>query len=100
MDGDDFVFMDVATYEEERMSAREMNVEIVKWGEQVIGIELPDKVTLLVTDTDPGLKGDTAAGGSKPAKVETGATVTVPLFVNIGDKLIIDTRDGSYVSRG
>jgi elongation factor P len=64
-----------------------------------LGVELPNFVELTVTHTDPGVRGDTAQGSSKPATVETGATVSVPLFVERGDKLKIDTRTGSYVER-
>ena len=65
----------------------------------MIGIELPNTVVLVVAETEPGIKGDTASGGTKPAKMETGLMVNVPFFVNEGDKLIINTTDGSYVSR-
>jgi elongation factor P len=71
----------------------------VRWGEQIMEVELPNTVVLVVTDTDPGMKGDTATGGSKPAIVETGAQVTVPLFISIGEKIKIDTRTDQYVGR-
>ena len=64
-----------------------------------MGLELPNTVELTVTETEPGIKGDTASGGTKPATVETGLIVQVPFFVNQGDKLIINTTDSSYVSR-
>lgn len=67
--------------------------------ETVLFAELPVKVTLLVTYTEPGLKGDTATNATKPATVETGATVRVPLFINEGEKIEVDTRDGSYLNR-
>lgn len=67
---------------------------------ETLGVELPNTVTLLVTETEPGIKGDTAQGATKAATVETGYTLNVPLFVNEGDLLIINTTDGSYVSRG
>ena len=66
---------------------------------EIIGVELPNTVELEVTETEPGIKGDTASGGTKPATVETGLIVQVPFFVNQGDRLIINTTDGSYVSR-
>jgi elongation factor P len=66
---------------------------------QVIDVDLPITVIVKVVETDPGLKGDTAQGGSKPATVETGAVVSVPLFVNIGDSIQVDTRTGSYMNR-
>ena len=66
---------------------------------ETLGVELPNTVELEVTETEPGIKGDTASGGTKPATVETGLIVQVPFFVNQGDHLIINTTDGSYVSR-
>ena len=109
-DGDEYVFMDMETYEETRISPdqigdrnryikEEMEVNIVFWNDQVIDVDLPTSVILEVTDTDPGVKGDTATGGSKPATVETGAQVMVPLFISIGEKIKVDTRDGSYLGR-
>jgi elongation factor P len=76
-----------------------MEVHIMMYGGETIGIELPNTVELEVTATEPGIKGDTASGGSKPATVETGLIVQVPFFVNEGDRLIVNTTDGSYVSR-
>ena len=67
--------------------------------EQVLFTELPDHVVLLVTDTEPGIKGDTATGATKPATLESGATIKVPLFINQGDKLRVDSRIGSYIER-
>jgi len=64
-----------------------------------IGVELPNSVELTVTDTDPGLRGDTASGGTKPATLETGAVVQVPLFISIGDVIRVDTRTGQYLER-
>ena len=69
------------------------------WNGEVISVTPPNFVELEVTETDPGLKGDTAQGGAKPAMMSTGAVVRVPLFVNRGDVLRIDTRSGEYVSR-
>jgi elongation factor P len=66
---------------------------------ETIGVELPNTVELVVAETEPGIKGDTASGGTKPATLETGLIVQVPFFVNQGDKLVIDTRSGAYVSR-
>ena len=65
----------------------------------MLGVELPNTVELKVVETEPGIKGDTASGGSKPATLETGLIVQVPFFVNEGDILVINTADGSYVSR-
>ena len=67
--------------------------------EELISVELPPSVTLEVTETEPGIRGDTAKSGTKPAKVETGATFKVPLFVNTGDKIRVDTRTGQYLER-
>jgi elongation factor P len=109
-DGEEFVFMDMQTYEETRMSSdnlgdrinflkEEMEVNVIFWDDRVLEIELPTSVVLEITDTDPGVKGDTATGGTKPAIVETGAQVMVPLFIAIGEKIKVDTRDGSYLGR-
>lgn len=76
-----------------------MEVSISMYEGTPLGVELPNSVVLEVVETDPGLKGDTASGGSKPATVEGGVVVSVPLFINIGDKLLIDTRTGQYLSR-
>lgn len=76
-----------------------MVVNIVMYGNETLGVELPNTVDLIVAETEPGIKGDTASGGSKPATMETGLVVQVPFFVNQGDKLTINTTDGSYVSR-
>ena len=102
--------MDMETYEETRMNSEslgdrinflreEMEVNVIFWDEKVLEIELPTSVVLEITDTDPGVKGDTATGGTKPAIVETGAQVMVPLFISIGEKIKVDTRDGSYLGR-
>ena len=72
---------------------------VLTYGEEAISVELPAAVVLEVTDTDPWIKGDTAQGGTKPAKLETGLTVSVPLFVNNGDKVKVDTRSGEYLER-
>lgn len=109
-EGDQFVFMDMSTYEESRLTADQigdrvkylnegMEVSVVRWNEQVIEVELPNSVTLEVTETDPGVKGDTATGGTKPATVETGAQVMVPLFISRGERIKIDTRNDSYLGR-
>jgi elongation factor P len=73
--------------------------QVTLWNDDPIAVTPPNFVELEVTETDPGLKGDTAQGGTKPATLTTGATIKVPLFVNIGDVLRIDTRTGDYVSR-
>jgi elongation factor P len=109
-DGDQYVFMDMETFDEARLNPdqlgdrvkflkEEMSVNILFWNETVLDVELPNTIVLEITDTDPGLKGDTATGGTKPAIVETGAQIMVPLFVTIGERIKIDTRDGSYLGR-
>ena len=109
-DGAAFHFMDNSTYEQLELSADVVgegarwlkendDVEILYAGGEMIGIEPPMFVELEVTETDPGFKGDTVQGGTKPATLETGAVVQVPMFVETGDKLKIDTRDGRYVTR-
>ncbi len=75
------------------------NCQLVMYGDEVIGVELPSSVELVVTQTDPGFKGDTATGGSKPATMETGLVISVPLFVEEGQKLKINTDLGSYIER-
>ncbi|BAC89226.1 elongation factor P [Gloeobacter violaceus] len=106
----EYVFMDMESYEQEALTRETlgdgakylkegMSVSILKWQERVIGVDLPNTVVLQVVETDPGVKGDTAQGGTKPAKVETGAEVMVPLFITIGEKIKIDTRDNSYLGR-
>jgi elongation factor P len=72
---------------------------LLMYGDEPVGIELPAAVELAVAQTDPGMRGDTAQGGTKPAKLETGISVNVPLFVNTGDMLKIDTRTGEYLER-
>ena len=109
-DGDLFNFMDVETYDQIALSADAVGdaLKFVKENEickvcshngNVFAIEPPTFVELAITDTEPGFKGDTATGATKPAVVETGATVYVPLFVEMGDVIKIDTRTGEYLSR-
>ena len=109
-DGDLYNFMDTESYEQiainkevvgdslEFVKEEEM-VKINSYNGNVFAIEPPLFVELVITETEPGFKGDTATGASKPATVETGAQVSVPLFVNQGDKIKIDTRTGEYLSR-
>ncbi len=109
-DGDMYNFMDTENYEQIALNADEVGdalkfvkekdmVKVCSHNGSVFAIEPPLFVELEVTETEPGFKGDTATGASKPATVETGATVNVPLFVEIGDKIKIDTRTGEYLSR-
>lgn len=109
-DADSFVFMNTATYEQVPVSA-DMLGDASRWLKEantaflltfqggIIGVELPITVELEVTDTEPAFKGDTAAGGAKPATVETGAIVDVPRFVSVGDRIQVDTRSGKYITR-
>lgn len=108
--GDMHVFMDTDSYEQIELNSAQieyelkflkenMEVQIMMYHGETLGVELPNSVELTVTETEPGIKGDTASGGSKPATVETGLVVNVPFFVNEGDVLVINTTDGSYVSR-
>jgi elongation factor P len=76
-----------------------VNLTLLMWDDKILGVELPTSVELEVRETDPGFKGDTANAGTKPATLETGATVDVPLFVNVGDHVRVDTRTGRYLER-
>ncbi|WP_313893822.1 elongation factor P [Psychrobacillus sp.] len=108
--GDQYIFMDTESYEQLELGEAQieyelkflkenMELHISQYQGETIGIELPKTVILEVTETEPGIKGDTSGGGSKTAQLETGLNVTVPLFINVGDKLVINTDEGSYVSR-
>lgn len=109
-DGDMYTFMNTETYEQVAVAGEiiqdeldflkeNMEVEITFFESEIIGLSLPNKVELEVTETTPNISGDTQGGGSKPATLETGAVITVPLFINKGDVLVINTADGSYSSR-
>src|SRR5699024_8051323 len=109
-DGDNYVFMDTNTYEqlelpgsqiEEELKYMKENmvVSIIMFGTETLGVELPNTVDLEVQEAEPGIKGDTSSGGSKPATMETGLVVQVPFFVSEGDVLTINTSDGTYISR-
>ena len=109
-DGDLYNFMNVENYEQIALNEETIGdalkfvkenemVKVCSYNGNVFAIEPPLFVELEITETEPGFKGDTAQGASKPATVETGATVSVPLFVNQGDKIKIDTRTGEYLSR-
>jgi len=109
-DGDLYYFMDEENFEQMPLTASQMgdalnylkeglSVEVSSYKGEVLGIELPITVELEVTETDPGFKGDTATAGNKPAKLETGLTVQVPLFINEGDIIKVDTRTGTYLER-
>lgn len=109
-DGDNFVFMDQETYEQLHVSPAIVgaSAKFLKEGETTslalhdekpVYLEMPVAVELRITQTDPGLKGDTASGGGKPATLETGAVVNVPLFLSEGDVIKVDTRSGEYMER-
>jgi elongation factor P len=109
-EGDKLIFMDNASYDQVEMTRDQVgdqaqflqeniNVKVLYYKQQPLAVELPTFVELLVAATEPGLKGDTASGGSKPATLETGAVIQVPLFIAEGDKLRIDTRTGDYIER-
>jgi elongation factor P len=109
-DGDDYIFMDLQSYEQIHVPATtvgDASGYLLPEGEVVVAthdgvplyVELPTSVVLEITYTEPGLQGDRSTGGNKPATVQTGATVMVPLFISAGEKIKVDTRDGRYLGR-
>ena len=109
-DGELYYFMDQESFEQIPLSSSHLgdalnylkegnSVEVSSYKDEVISIELPITIELEVTETDPGFKGDTATGGTKPATLETGLTIQVPLFINEGDIIKVDTRTGTYLER-
>ena len=105
-----YYFMDVDTYEQFQLDrdtlgpaveyiTEQMVIELLTHEGQAIDVELPTAVELEVTETEPGFRGDTATGGNKPATLETGISVTVPLFISVGDRIKVDTRSGEYLER-
>jgi len=109
-DGDLYYFMDTETYEQIPLNydkvedaikfiKENMTVTVKFYKGEAFSVEPPTFVELEVVETEPGFRGDTATGGSKPATVETGAVIQVPLFINVGDKIRIDTRTGEYLER-
>lgn len=108
--GTDYIFMDQESFDQVEVPAAAIGstvkylkdnteVEVCSHNGKVLTVELPMHMEFEVTETDPGLKGDTASGGSKPATLETGAVVNVPLFINIGDRIRVDTRSDAYLER-
>jgi translation elongation factor P len=108
--GSEYTFMDNETYDQFNLDKKQlewelnflkenMNVNIASYNGEIIGITMPTSVELKVIETEPGVKGNTATNATKAAKVETGHSVQVPMFINEGDVLLIDTRDGKYISR-
>jgi elongation factor P len=109
-EGDEFVFMDGDTYEQVHVPAETVgegagyllentDVVVAMHDGLALYVELPTSVELVIAQTDPGLQGDRSTGGTKPATLETGATIQVPLFVTTGEKVKVDTRDGRYLGR-
>jgi len=110
-DAEDFVFMDMTTYEQLNVTDEQtggkggylkdgQEVKVMLYRGNPLSLDLPAAVILKVTQTEPGVRGDTVSGASKPAQLETGISVNVPLFVNEGDDVKVDTRTGQYLSRG
>ncbi len=109
-EGETFHLMDNETYEQLALTAEQMgdavqfltenlNVKVLVFNQQPVAVEAPTFVELTVAQAEPGLKGDTASGGSKPATLESGAVIQVPLFINEGDRVKVDTRTGAYIER-
>ncbi len=109
-DGTDYVFMDTETYDQLSVNPEtlgeasdylvEQNMAmLMMYGEDVIGVDLPASVELIITETEPGLQGDRVSGARKPATLETGLVVSVPLFIEKGEQVKVDTRTGEYLSR-
>lgn len=109
-DGDEYHVMDTESFEQTSLTKEQlgnaqnflkenMQISVLSFQGNIFSVELPMSVELEVKATDPGIKGDTATGGSKPATLETGYIVKVPLFINVGDVLRIDTRSGEYIER-
>jgi elongation factor P len=109
-DADTFVFMDTTTYDQVQIPEttvgeqalfmpENINVEVLFFHDRAVGVTLPNFIEQKIMETDPGFRGDTATGSTKPAKISTGATVNVPLFISVGDVVKIDTRSGEYLER-
>jgi len=109
-DGEQYVFMDNVSYEQLNVDAEALGTasRYLKEGDsavlqmyngEIVGVDLPAAVELMVTETEPGVQGDRVSGARKPATLETGHAVQVPLFVNIGDRIKVDTRSGEYITR-
>jgi elongation factor P len=109
-DGEHYVFMDNSTYDQMHVDASALgdatryvkegdSAVLQMYGTEIVGVDLPAAVELAVTETEPGVQGDRVSGARKPATVETGLTLQVPLFVNVGDRIKVDTRSGDYITR-
>jgi elongation factor P len=109
-EGDDFVLMDAETYEQEHAPAAAIGdaakflvegdtIQLSVYEGRIVGVDLPASVTLEVSHTEPGMAGNTATSATKPAELQTGHVVQVPLFIEVGEKVKVDTRSGAYISR-
>jgi elongation factor P len=109
-DGDDYVFMDSQTYDQINVAPTALGdaagflvenatANLAMFGDEIVSVELPASVELEITETEPGVQGDRVSGARKPATLQTGKVITVPLFVNVGDKVKVDTRTGDYITR-
>ena len=109
-DSDSFMFMDTSTYDQVGIPKstigesadympENINVEVLFFNGRAVGVSLPNFIEQAIVSTDPGFAGNTATGATKPARISTGATINVPLFINVGDVIKIDTRTGQYLER-
>ncbi|HKA03879.1 MAG TPA: elongation factor P [Acidimicrobiales bacterium] len=109
-DGDDYVFMDTVTYDQLNVAPAKLgdaanylvpqaNANLAMYQGEIVSVEIPASVELAVTETEPGIQGDRVSGARKPATLETGKVIQVPLFVNTGDRVRVDTRTGEYITR-
>jgi elongation factor P len=109
-DGDDYIFMDQSTYDQVAVSSKSLGdaskflketgkAMLIQFDDEIIGIELPASVELVIAETEPGIQGDRVSGARKPATLETGHVVQVPLFVGPGETIKVDTRTGEYMTR-
>jgi elongation factor P len=109
-EGDSFYMMDNETYEQLALTSEQLgdgvlylienlNLKVLFFNQQPVAVEIPNFVELTVAQAEPGVKGDTASGGTKPATLESGAVIQVPLFINEGDQVKVDTRTGTYIER-
>jgi elongation factor P len=109
-DGDDYVFMDTQTYDQITVAPTALGdaagflvenatANLAMFGDEIVSVELPASVELEIAETEPGVQGDRVSGARKPATLQTGKVITVPLFVNVGDKVKVDTRTGDYITR-
>jgi elongation factor P len=109
-EGEELIFMDNTTYDQLSVAPSALgpaagflvegaSAVLQMYDEEIVGVDIPTSVELAVTETEPGLQGDRVSGGRKPATVETGIAVLVPLFINVGDRIKVDTRNGQYLTR-